>query len=283
MAKTKASKLADRYELASDELSTRTIATLDGEVGTGKTYFALTGPEEILFQNIDNGTEGVIEEFRREGKQIYEVKYEWNPGQRGDDEDDDVIDDNGLQEIAIEVRDRWEKDYYYAIRNGARTIVWDTESRIWQCHRYAEFGAPNDNPKNYDKLNQRFEAMINEAKRTPGANLFLIRSMKDKWGAFGAKNKQTGQRGFGKGGREVWGYEHLPGMVFEELTFLHLDEGDELRETLEAEHGEGSCEYVIKFGKCRHNGKLAFTYTPRCSFPMLGELLVPESSSSDWE
>lgn len=260
----KATGLASRFDLASETPRRRTIATLDGEVGTGKTYFALTAGGPSVVFNLDQGLEAVVEQFRKEGKEIYDQPYVWIPGDPAEVEDEAEAKD--LQDLAKDIRSQFEKDFDYALNNGARTLILDTESRFWQVYRYAEFGAPNaDNPRNYDELNQRFEAFINKAKARD-VNLFLIRAMKDKWGAFGAPNAQ-GKKGFGKGGREVWGYEHLAGLVMMELTFVHDREAE---------------EYKIRFGKCRHNKDLAFTEIPRCTFPELGTMLDYESDESDW-
>lgn len=283
MAKKSKSGLEERYTRASADRSYRTIATLDGEVGTGKTYFGFTGPEPILSQNIDLGTEGVVEQFVEEGKEIYEEKYVWSPGDaeendRLSDDEEDLSAYKQLQEAAIEVRNQFEKDFYYALKNGIRTIIHDTSSRIWQCFRYAEFGSPKgDNPRDFDALNARFEKMITEAKATPNVNLFLVQSLKDKWGMNGPVNKKTGKKGFGKSGTEVWGYEHLPKMVSLELTFKYLQEDDPLREEVGTDDG-----YIISFGKCRYNKDLQFTHTPRCTFPQLGEMLIEGSSAEDW-
>jgi hypothetical protein len=271
MAKTR-SGLASHFSLASEDVRHRTVASLEGEVGTGKTYFGLTGPAPIVTFNIDQGLEGVVEQFRKEGKEIYEEKYLWIPGDPEDEEDSS----GDLQDLAKEIRGKFEKDVAYALKNGARTLLVDTESRFWQVFRYAEFGSPKgDNPRDFDELNQRFESWINKVKASD-ANLFLVRSMKDKWGAFGPVNKKTGKKGFGKSGREVWGYEHLAGMMFMELAFEHITD---------PKHPayDEAFPYQIRFGKCRHNADLQFTYTPRCSFGELGELLVEGSSREDWE
>lgn len=266
----KGSKLAQRFELASDTMKHRTVASVAGEVGTGKTHFTLTAPGPILVQNIDLGTEGVVEKFRKEGKEIYEERYIWNPGET-DDETDNLKEEKQLKEAAIEVRNKWEKDYFYAVDNGIRSVTMDNESRIWQVYRYAEFGGPNGEQRDYDKLNLRFEELINKAKAND-INLFLIRAMKDRWGMFG-KVKANGQKSFAKSGREVWGYEHLSGCVFTELEFLH-DPDDE------------DAPYKIKFGKCRHNEALAFTTQDlgkdRFTFPQLGTLMVEGSEEEDW-
>jgi hypothetical protein len=182
------------------------------------------------------------------------------------------------------VRDTFLKNFHYAAKEGARTQILDTESRFWQVFRYAEFGSPKgDNPKDFDELNQRFESIVAKAKATPGMNLFMIRSMKDQWGAYGKANPTTGKKGFAKSGRrEEWGYEHLPGLMYMELMFRHLEEGDPLREKVEEEWGAGSAEYAITIGKCKHAAERQFTTIPRMTFPELGELLVDGSTQEDW-
>ena len=265
--------LAKRFNLATDNLPRRIIASLDGEVGVGKTHFALTAPGPTLVQNIDKGTEGVIEKFRLEGREVYEEMYEWNPGAVDDDEESNLKEEAELKEAAIEVRNKWEKDFHYFVDNGGKTIIEDTESRIWQVYRYAEFGGPQTGDlKDFDKLNLRFEGLINKVKSVPDVNLFLIRSMKDRWGMYG-KPKADGSKSFAKSGREVWGYEHLPACVAVELTFVR-------DEKMRDEFGTAN---VIKIGKCRHNDKLAWTTIPRCSFAEFGMELIEGSSVEDWQ
>ena len=136
----KKSGLSARFQLAREDFICRTIASVEGEVGVGKTYFGCTGPAPILIQNIDKGTEGVVELFRKEGKEIYEEMYEWNPGEADDDDEGNLKAEAELKAAAIEVRNKWEKDYFYALENGVHTVVMDNESRIWQVYRYSEFG-----------------------------------------------------------------------------------------------------------------------------------------------
>lgn len=265
MKASKKQGLGARFGLASETPKHRTVATIDGEVGAGKTYFGFTGPAPVVSFNIDQGTEGVVEQFRKDGKEIYEETYVWIPGDPDDVDEEKTAD---LQELAIELRNKFEKDFAYAIANGARTLVVDTESRFWQMYRYAEFGSPKgDNPRDFDEVNQRFEAFINKAKAAD-VNLLLMRSMKDKWGMNGKPNPKTGKKSFGKSGREVWGYEHLPGLVFMELTFVY-DEDEK--------------EYKIKIGKCRHNVSMQFDTIPRCSFAELGTLLIEGSTEDQWQ
>ena len=289
MKRTK-NALASRFQLARDTYIYRTIAAISGEVGVGKTFFGCTGPAPVLIQNIDKGTEGVVEQFRADGKEIYEEVYDWRPGEVADEEDEEDDDDKDskgkgskdlkiekeLKEAAIEIRNKWEKDYFYFIENGGRTAVMDNESRIWQVYRYAEFGGPKGGDiKDFDKLNLRFEELINRAKSCE-INLLMMRAMKDRWGMYG-KAKADGSKSFAKSGREVWGYEHLAGIVLLELDFVH-------RTKVEQEKiGDGNGEFAIKIGKSRQNTDLQFSTVPRCSFPELGTLIFSDSTEEDWQ
>ncbi len=275
MAKKTQSALASRYTLARDNFIYRTVASIAGEVGVGKTYFGCTGPAPVLIQNIDKGTEGVVELFRKEGKEIYEESYDWNPGDI-DEDSGEGKDEKELKDAAIEIRNKWEKDALYFIDNGGRTLLQDNESRIWQVYRYAAFGGPNSGDmRDYDGLNLRFENIINKAKEA-NVNLLMTRAMKDRWGMYGKPNKE-GRKSFAKSGREVWGYEHLSGAVLLELEFA--------RRTKEEQEAadDGNGEYVINIGKCRQNTEYQFTTIPRCSLPALGTLIYPDSEESDWQ
>lgn len=83
----------------------------------------------------------------------------------------------------------------------------------------------------------------------------------------GPTNAKTGKKQFGKGGREVWGYDHLPGIVFMEMSFRY---------------DKDTKEYLIDIGKCRHNLAMQYTSQPRCTFPELGTLLIEDTKESDW-
>jgi len=250
------------------ERSYRDIACISGEVGAGKTHYCLTAPDPIVVFNIDRGLEGVVEKEEFEEKEIYQHVIDWSPG---------GLEESDLEIRAVELRNEFQEKIKDAV-TWARTIVVDTESRLWQLYRYARFGGPNSgNLKDYDRLNQEFEDFINLIKGVKGVNLFLIRSMKDKWGQSGPVSKTTGKKSMAKEGREVWGYEHLPGLVMTELNF-RLDEDVAIDEANE----DTNYRYVIDVGKCRHNLKLQHTTVTRMSFPNFGRLMVPGSKAKDW-
>lgn len=249
--------------------SYRDIAAITGEVGAGKTHFCLTAPDPIVVFNIDRGLEGVAEKEEFEDKEIYQHLIDWSPG---------GLDESELEIRAVALRDEFIAKFKEALKL-ARTILIDTESRLWQIYRYSFFGSPNSgNIKDYDALNQKFEDFVNLAKGAAGVNLFLIRSMKNKWGQTGAVSNTTGKRSMAVSGREVWGYEHLPGIVMTEMFFRHDPDVE-----VDADNTDPNYRYVIDIGKCRHNLALQHTTVPRCSFPRLGQLMIPGSKTKDWK
>jgi len=247
------------YSLASASKVCRQIAMLSGEVGTGKTRYALTSPGPLLVQSLDKGTEGVVEDILAEmpDKKVYVKEYDWNP------EADDFS-----QEAAIALRDDIITDFNFALRN-ARGCVWDKETDIWKVFRYAEFGGPSDAPKNYDKLNARYFHLINQAKSTPGFNFFLIQSMKDEWGSETVVDPGSGARKrkpIQTGKRVRQGFDRLDEIVFTEMHFRR-------------ENGQ----FFVDIGKCRQNSALMDQSMPAYTFAEFGTLLIPNTSEEDWQ
>lgn len=249
----------------------RTIARSAGEVGSGKTYFWLTAPKPVFVHSIDQGLEGVVEQLMNRGYinegDVQVAEYDWCPGdiefkKLRNMKESETMD---LQDLAIARRDQLIANHFYALESGARTIVYDKESDVWQLFRYAEFGAPNDNPKNYDELNQRYIALINAVK-SYDCSLGLIQSVKDEWGAFGEVNKSTGRRGLAKSGRRVaWGFDRLDELVFMDIEHIRRDG-----------------EFFLKIGKCRQNSNLQDQEVPATTFAEFGTLLIDGSTEDDW-
>lgn len=252
------SALSDRFPSADPTRRIRSIILASGDAGTGKTRFGLTGPVPILYQSLDKGLEGVVEEFVEAGKEIYVADYDWTPGA-----------DDFSQAFAREMRDKFIEDYLAALDAGARTIVWDKETDVWEMFRYAEFGKPNEAPKDYAKLNQRYIAIVNAVKNY-NASLMVIQAMKDTWGQVGPVSASTGKRGLAKTGEKARrGFERMDELVFTELHFRR-------------EPGEVGPEFTIDVGKCRQNSALQDQSFPGMSFATFGTLLIPGTSEADW-
>ena len=269
--------LSKRFKQATnDELRRRTILRVVGERGTGKTRLGLTAPGPTLYQSFDYGLEGVIEPFVKEGKEIYPQQYDWHPGGR------EATDDKGdfNQDYAIELRKKFEEDFYYALDNSIRTIVWDKETDIWEMYRYAEFGGPSDAPKDYPALNQRYMSIINAVKSLD-VNLILIQGMRDEW-ITKKRTKASGQvvDSPGPSGRRVpGGFSRLDELVFAEVCCVR--EGRDFYYDFYME-GDPS------FGKSRQNVDLCGQRFGQAdlgemTFVKLGTLLINDSEESDWQ
>src|SRR5712671_5033437 len=188
----------------------RLIGRSVGDVGTGKTHFWLTGPGPIAVQSFDQGTEGVVEQFA-EKKKIVLKHYEWSP-----------TDDSFSQADAVTLRDEFITDFTKLILQ-ARTVVWDTESMVWELFRYAEFGGPSENPKNHAALNQRYKRVVSMPKSLT-INFGCTQSLKDEWVT---KIKANGKEGAGpSGGQKAWGFTELPAIVHINLSHTRLPGGN---------------------------------------------------------
>lgn len=259
MAKAASNPFA-KYTRANTELKERLIGLSIGEPGSRKTSFWLEGPGPIFVQSLDHGMEGVVARVLEEDptKEIYVQEYDWSPNP-----DDDL---NSMQERAVELRDQLTADFENAVQH-AKTVVWDKENDVWELFRYAEFGSPNDSPRNYPALNQRYRRLINMAKASD-INFGLVAGMKDEW--VKQINKKTGAQGaVGSGNRIRAGFGELDGLVH---MVLH-------------HRGIGPDDWSIEVGKVRGPGavEIAGQTLPNLSFPDFAQLVFPSSSPSDWK
>jgi hypothetical protein len=253
MAKT-SSNPRDRFALAAPEAKQRLIARSAGEVGTGKTSFWLGAPGPILVQSLDKGLEGVVEKVMRDtGKEIRVAEYDWTPTE------------DLSQDEAIELRDRLIEDFEFAIQNF-RTVIWDKETNIWELFRYAEFGEPNDAPRNYPKLNQRYRKYVNMPKAT-GINFGCIQSLKDHW-ISKAKKDGSGMQGFNTGERIPQGFSELDELVHIDL-FHRYENGT----------------FYLDVGKSRGPGgqDVQGQTFENLTFTEFAMLVFPDTTEEDWQ
>lgn len=239
-----------RYSKASSETRQRIIAASFGEVGTLKTSFWLGAPGPIVVFSLDKGLEGVVEEYAKK-KDIYVREYDWNPTE------------DLSQEEAITIRDEFIADFEHAIEH-ARTVIWDKETQVWELFRYAEFGAPNDAPRNYPQLYQRYRRLINMPKSTD-INFGLIQGMRTPWIS---KVKANGAQGVSKSNeRERKGMDEI-----DELVHINI------------EHAIEDGEFVLKVGKSRGPGgrDIQNTTIPFVEFHQFAQLVFPDSAEADW-
>ena len=246
--------LASRFERSLGVVKYRLIGRSSGEVGTGKTHFWLGAPGPIVVMSFDQGLEGVaLEEFGK--KEIYPIEYDWTPT------------DTLSQDEAKSLRDKWIEDFEHACK-FARTVIIDKEDDLWELFRYAEFGEPNDAPRNYPKLNQLYRKYINLPKSTE-INFGLIQGMKDEWKTV-SKKKSSGEvvsAGAATGNRVAKGFGDLDGLVH--INLHHRREGG---------------AFHIDVGKAR--GPAAMDVQDQSysnvTFSEFAQLVFPDSTEDDW-
>ncbi len=242
-----------RYTKADQSAKQRIIGLSIGEPGSRKTSFWLEAPGPIVVFSFDKGLEGTIERYQST-KDIYVKEYEWMP-----------TTETGQQE-AIELRDAFTEDFEHAIQH-ARTVLVDKETDLWELFRYAEFGAPNDAPRNYPALNQRYRRIINMPKALD-INIGFIEGMKDEWGS--KTNKKTGAQGAASTGNRIrQGFGELDGLVH--ICLQHT--------------GVSPDTWGLQVGKARGPGghEISGQTFPALSFQEFATLAFPDSSTTDWE
>ena len=222
MASTTKNAQFSRYTKAAGNARQRLIWRGYGEPGSRKTSFGLEAPGPIVVFSFDKGLEGVVERYQND-KDIYVKEYDWSPTEDLD------------QAAAIDLRDEFIADFEHAIQH-ARTVLIDKETDLWELFRYADFGAPNDAPRNYPQLNQRYRKYINMPKATD-INFGLIQGMKDEWKTI-IKKDGSGEKGAPSGKRISQGFGELEGLV-------HLN----LHHT-----GQSIRSWAIEVGKARGPG-----------------------------
>lgn len=263
MPKSKSSNPLDIFPTASDTYRNRIIGLSRGEVGTGKTRFWLTAPGPIVVFSLDQGLEGVVEEFAKAGKEIRVREYDWAPPPVNDETTFEERQE--FQTQAIDIRDQLMKDFEIAVQ-FARTVLIDKETDVWELFRYAEFGGPSDAPRNYPALNQRVRKLVNLPKAVD-CNFGLIQSMKDQWVT---KTKQDGSttKGFNTGERVPQGFGELEGLVH--VVLNHRREGG---------------KFYIDIGKARGPGSLDVQDVTfeNVTFAEVGHMLFTDTTEEDWQ
>lgn len=156
----------------------RLICSIEGEEGSGKTRWALTAPEPIVFFNLDCGDEGVADQFP--DKEIYVVGREQGlflPAPKAKNRQSDAK--RAYERVFIP---EYEKALESSLKpGGARSIIIDTATDLWALARVAEFGKEAQiMPHHYVSLNASFSELLN-AGYEYGANLILLHKIKEEF------------------------------------------------------------------------------------------------------
>ena len=260
----------------------RIIARIAGEVGTGKTHFALGAPGPILVQTLDQGLEGVIEPYAQ-SKEIFVASYDMGlaPG------------DEVTQETAIAIQRKYTEDYEKAIASRYfRTILQDRETDFWSISVFADtgsekvdaFGAASG--KDWTKIKAKIRRLYAMAKAT-NINLLVTQGMRNEW-AKGPVNPRTGKAtSTPTGNRLPEGMDDVDGQVNICLDSSRVDIAN------------APSQFFISVGKCRGVGARGVqgqtfeivgpgvvdedgNERPEFGFVQFAELVFPETSAEDW-
>lgn len=149
------------------ETPRRLIVSSEGMEKTGKTSFALSAPDPIIYIDIDIGGEGVIGKFQETGKKIY-VYSVLVPKQAKQD----------VYEIMwADLKTRIEKAYLLS----SGTVVWDTATEAFELCRLARFGRLTQvQPHNYTETNNEWREIVRKAFASR-MNTVYIHKRKPVW------------------------------------------------------------------------------------------------------
>lgn len=264
------------YEKATAAFTPRIILLLTGEVGCGKTDFALGAPGPIVVHTFDQGTEGVIEEHVARGKEIYLAKYDLGvePGQEV------------THAAVVELRDQFIANFEQDI-SRARTIVIDRETDLWNYHVFAESGTDDKfaavSAKDWPKIKAKLRRLTAMAKASK-INLIYTQGMRNTWSK--VVNPKTGNTtSVPDGGRQPDGMDTVEADVHIVADLRRVD------------HPEGPSQFYLHIGKSRGPGsKMVQGQTFEVvkasddedapqpfGFSEFAQLVFPDTSSENWE
>jgi hypothetical protein len=150
-------------------------ATPAGEK-TGKTHWALHGPQPVMVLATDTGTEEVARKCQAEGREVY-VKQIDPPI---------VPADASVKERAKLYEPVWasaKEAFYSAIEDrGVRTLVVDTFTELWEICRLCRFGKlAQVLPTDYGPVNAEFRELIQHTKKRDDLVVILLHKNKKEY------------------------------------------------------------------------------------------------------
>jgi hypothetical protein len=150
------------FKLAKPSIKHRLVMSVEGPEKEGKTHFALTAPGPISFQDIDIGTEGVIDKFIAH-KEIHLAEYELPSDQPG----------------AVREWNQLKNDFEITLGSTAvRSAILDNATEAWDLVRLAKLGKLTQvMPHLYTQVNAEFRKLIRLAYKSD-TNLILLHKKK---------------------------------------------------------------------------------------------------------
>jgi len=186
------------FSLADEVILAAVLMSIGGLEGSGKSHLAFSSAVQgpVAYQYTDRRHDGVIQKFYGGAKyaKIATSEYGYRvpkgigvvKGASSEQIQAAMSSDLKRAIAALEdVIDRFQDDFFKALDAGFRTIIWDTESELWELFRAARFlkrfGRMEKVPTTaYGEVNAEFRGLIREAKRH-GTNLVLLRKLKKEY------------------------------------------------------------------------------------------------------
>lgn len=143
------------------DIPRRLICSVEGHPRTGKTHFALGGPEPILYIGMDSGGEGLLQKFRLKGKHILDI---WLKPPAG-------LSQSEYQEAWVKAKHAISECISY----GEGTLVIDTDTEVYALARLAHFGKLTQvMPHHYGPVYAEMRDMVRRAYERPKLNVVYI-------------------------------------------------------------------------------------------------------------
>lgn len=218
------------FHVPSADAPYRLILSVSGVEKSGKTHFALTAPEPIVYIDADLGSEGVVEPFIRAGKQVisFPIRLEKN------------LAIGKASEVKARYDPVWQdfkKKVATACKLGTGTIVIDTATEMYELCRLAEFGKLTQvMQRDYGPVNSEWREVIYGIFDSP-LSCVLIHKLGDAW----RDGKTTGAL-------ELKGFRDTPGLVQCSVRMARLPDSE-----------TGEPVYEAEVENCRSNHRLTGT------------------------
>lgn len=204
---------AGGFKRADAPVARRLICTIDGLDKQGKTHIGLTAPGPIAVINTDDGLDGVVQKFQQD-KEIMVADYRINMN-GGRIAKPTLEQQQEMANICAKVWASVMKDYVEALDGGARTILCDTGTELWEILRMARFGKLTQvMPHHYGPVNAEFRDFVRMASERTKArgypedvNLIMQHKLKEEY-----KNNSEG-KGTKTGEYERAGMKDIPFLV----------------------------------------------------------------------
>lgn len=153
-------KKAGFVEAPSEVQNKRVIASVAAMEKEGKTHFTLTGPQPLVYFDIDAGAEGVIEAHKAAGKEILVYRL------RVVREEDQALWEKQWEDLKDKLVAAW------GLPSG--TVIIDTFSEVYELVRLVKFGKLSQvSSYQYDRTNKEVRELIRMAYESNMSTIFV--------------------------------------------------------------------------------------------------------------